>query len=322
MNPKISVIVPVYNTEKWLVRCLDSILAQTFTDFELLLIDDGSTDGSSAICDEYAGKDSRVRVFHKPNGGVSSARNLGLDNAKGRWIAFADSDDIVYPCWLQNFDNTEFENCDLKIQGVNLVSAENQDNQEVVNPIVYDADWLQLTQKLNYTFGLLGVKLFKKKIIDIVGKTLRFDERKNFMEDEDFIIDYMSRIRNAVILPGVGYKYFLPKSEAKYGMYRLEMVPLYLYFIDKVRRALSISGSWLENKYHNFAAMALVNNCRINSCDRKSVRHLRDYIVTNYHQCSIFGPTKFIIAIDPTLMLGKATLKLHLKIKGNEMYVK
>ena len=89
----ISVIVPVYNTEPYLRRCVDSILSQTFTDFELLLIDDGSTDRSDAICDEYAVKDERVRVFHKENGGVSSARNLGLDEAKGEWITFVDSDD-------------------------------------------------------------------------------------------------------------------------------------------------------------------------------------------------------------------------------------
>ena len=94
-NPKISVIVPVYNVEKYLHRCVDSILAQTFNDFELLLIDDGSKDKSGAICDEYAAKDSRVRVFHKENGGVSSARNLGLENAKGDWIIFIDSDDWI-----------------------------------------------------------------------------------------------------------------------------------------------------------------------------------------------------------------------------------
>lgn len=81
--PKISVIVPVYNAEKWLRRCVDSILAQTFTDFEILLVDDGSSDTSGVICDEYASKDARVRVFHKPNGGVSSARNVALDNLGG-----------------------------------------------------------------------------------------------------------------------------------------------------------------------------------------------------------------------------------------------
>lgn len=94
-NPKISVIVPVYNTEKYLKRCIDSILNQTFTDFEVLLINDGSTDSSGAICDEYAKKDSRVRVFHKENGGVSSARNLGLRSFFGEWVMFIDSDDFI-----------------------------------------------------------------------------------------------------------------------------------------------------------------------------------------------------------------------------------
>ena len=98
----ISIIVPIYNAEKHLHRCIDSILAQTFTDFELLLIDDGSTDSSGAICDEYAQKDSRIRVFHKVNGGVSSARNLGLDNAGGEWITFVDADDSIKPEYLRN----------------------------------------------------------------------------------------------------------------------------------------------------------------------------------------------------------------------------
>ena len=102
-TPKISVIVPVYNTEKYLHHCIDSILSQTFTDFELLLIDDGSKDSSGAICDEYAAKDNRVRVFHKENGGVSSARNLGLDNATGEWIAFVDADDYLAPSYLYDF---------------------------------------------------------------------------------------------------------------------------------------------------------------------------------------------------------------------------
>lgn len=94
-SPKISVIVPVYNTEKYLNRCINSILAQTFIDFELLLVDDGASDHSGIICDEYITVDSRVRVFHKPNGGVSSARNLGLLNMRGEWVTFVDSDDSL-----------------------------------------------------------------------------------------------------------------------------------------------------------------------------------------------------------------------------------
>lgn len=95
MACKYSVIIPVYNVKDYLPNCLDSLLSCQCVDFELLLVDDGSTDTSGQICDEYSGKDSRVRVFHKPNGGVSSARNLGLENASGEWVMFVDSDDYV-----------------------------------------------------------------------------------------------------------------------------------------------------------------------------------------------------------------------------------
>lgn len=99
--PEISIIVPVYQVEKYLNECIDSILAQTFTDFELILVDDGSPDNCPALCDAAAKRDSRVRVIHKQNGGVSTARNAGLDAAQGNWIAFVDSDDTVEPEYLE-----------------------------------------------------------------------------------------------------------------------------------------------------------------------------------------------------------------------------
>ena len=99
----ISVVVPVHNTEKYLPRCIESLLEQDFYDFELLLIDDGSKDNSGKICDEYAKKDHRIQVHHKKNGGVSSARNVGIDMAKGKWICFVDSDDWVNKSYLSDF---------------------------------------------------------------------------------------------------------------------------------------------------------------------------------------------------------------------------
>lgn len=102
-SPKISIVVPVYNAEKYLGRCINSILAQTFVDFEVLLIDDGSKDYSGNICDDYALIDMRIKVIHKKNEGVSTARNVGLDSARGEWIAFVDADDFVYPTWLHNY---------------------------------------------------------------------------------------------------------------------------------------------------------------------------------------------------------------------------
>lgn len=94
-NPKISIIVPVYNVEKYLRRCLDSIVTQTFTDWECICVDDGSPDNSGEILDEYAVKDKLFVIIHKENGGVSSARNAGFDTARGEWISFVDSDDWI-----------------------------------------------------------------------------------------------------------------------------------------------------------------------------------------------------------------------------------
>ena len=114
--PKISIIVPVYKAEKYLNRCVDSILAQTFTDFELLLIDDGSPDRSGEICDEYAKKDSRIRVIHKENCGVSSARQRGLDESIGEYTIYADPDDWVEPTMLEElYNKAKEEDADMVI---------------------------------------------------------------------------------------------------------------------------------------------------------------------------------------------------------------
>ncbi|NDV78860.1 glycosyltransferase [Dysgonomonas sp. 511] len=110
MEPKISIIVPIYNSEYYLINCINSIINQTFTDFEVLLIDDGSTDSSGIICDKFAEKDKRVRVFHKKNEGVSIARNLGLDEARGEYIAWVDSDDWVDPLMYERMYKETNEN--------------------------------------------------------------------------------------------------------------------------------------------------------------------------------------------------------------------
>ncbi len=108
--PSVSVIVPVYKVEPYLHRCVDSILAQTFTDFELILVDDGSPDNCGAICDEYAAQDSRIHVIHQQNGGLSAARNTGIDwafaNSDNQWLTFIDSDDWVHPEYLERLVQT------------------------------------------------------------------------------------------------------------------------------------------------------------------------------------------------------------------------
>lgn len=102
VGPLVSIIVPVYNVKPYLNRCVDSLLKQSYPEIELLLVDDGSTDGSGALCEEYAARDARVRVLHKPNGGLSDARNAGLDAARGTYLSFVDGDDWVSPYYIEN----------------------------------------------------------------------------------------------------------------------------------------------------------------------------------------------------------------------------
>ena len=164
MNPEISIIVPVYNVEKYLKRCIDSILNQSFTDFELILVDDGSTDNSGKIIDEYALKDKRIKVIHKENGGQGSARNRGLDIAKGNYIGFVDSDDWIhkdmYKCMYQiiNEDNT-----DIVQIGHNTVEEYTEDKRCNINEEKY---FYELSKKEK---ELLKENLISFRI-DIKGK--------------------------------------------------------------------------------------------------------------------------------------------------------
>ena len=182
-NPMISVIVPVYNVEQYLPQCIDSILAQTYRDFELLLIDDGSPDRSGRICDEYAARDERVRVFHKENGGVSSARNLGLDNAQGEWITFVDADDVLIK---ETFDilyeRGEFYKYDFIRFGAYRFS-DNTDKTEYISRKSYSFDlpkyrYMVITRT---TYINVWSCLFRKSIFD--KYKIRFRIGMRFGED-------------------------------------------------------------------------------------------------------------------------------------------
>lgn len=122
MDELISVIVPVYNVEAYLPRCVDSILSQSYTNLEIILVDDGSSDSCPAICDAYTKKDSRIRVVHKPNGGLSDARNAGMDIAYGKYLAFIDSDDYVTPDYIQTlYTAAKRDDADISIVGMKRV---------------------------------------------------------------------------------------------------------------------------------------------------------------------------------------------------------
>ena len=137
MNEKITLIIPVYNKKKYINHCLDSISAQTFEDFEVLLVDDGSTDGSAEICDEFANNNARVRVIHKQNGGVSSARNRGIEEAGGKYVVFCDADDEFPPDALSDlYAAAEKYGADITVGGAGDVIIDKRRNEiRTVNPL-------------------------------------------------------------------------------------------------------------------------------------------------------------------------------------------
>lgn len=212
-NPIISIIVPVYNTEKYLRRCIDSVLAQTFTDFELLLIDDGSTDFSPSICDEYARADKRIKTFHKPNGGVSSARNFGLDRANGEWVTFIDSDDYVTPSLLEDYALKFNTNADLYIQGYIDVNGGNLQKMFKNEFLVFDdcfKDSESLRKRVLYAY--VYNKLFR---IDYIRQyNICFNSTITMVEDTIFVFQYITHIKSVCHIHAANYYYEVNETSA------------------------------------------------------------------------------------------------------------
>lgn len=204
----VSIIVPVYNAEKTLRRCVESVLSQTFRDYELILVDDGSTDGSGTICDEYAGE--RVKVFHIENSGVSRCRNLAMDKAAGKYLQFLDSDDWLAEDATESFVRAVTEyGCDMVISDFYRVvkerCAQKGDIPEegCININKY-AEYL-MEKPANFYFGVVWNKFFKKSLVEEYH--LRMDEEINWCEDFIFNLQYLSHAKNVCILHTPVYYY-------------------------------------------------------------------------------------------------------------------
>ena len=188
MNPLISIIVPVYKVEKYLHKCIDSILSQTFTNYELLLIDDGSPDNSGYICDEYSQLDNRIITFHQINKGVSAARNYGLSKASGKWVTFIDADDWVSETYLSDLYDDITTN-DMLI----FHDLYGNGHSVLENKIVKNEDMVKyfISNKLMYKSGPVS-KLYNMKIIKSYG--ISFPINIHMGEDAIFILKYMNHI--------------------------------------------------------------------------------------------------------------------------------
>lgn len=199
MNPLISVIVPVYKVEKYLDRCVESIVNQTYKNLEIILVDDGSPDNCPAMCDAWAEKDSRIRVIHKENGGVSSARNMGLDIATGDYIGFVDSDDYVSHQMLNAMLQNAIENCSDVV--ANLIDK--KDNHASSNEVITKNEAVAELIKGEWFRPCVWAKLYKSSVIG----TMRFDEHTAIGEDYYFNYLVFSKIDSLSTIDIEAYYY-------------------------------------------------------------------------------------------------------------------
>lgn len=220
-NPKVSIIVPVYKAERLLPRCIEGVLSQAFRDWELILVDDGSPDDSGDLCDSYAVNNSQIRVLHKQNGGVSSARNYGLDNAKGELVTFLDADDYWCPEYLGRMVSADadlvvcgfqgIEGCEFSPVKESFGKDDGSRFENLVNvPYYLDSPWC---------------KMFKRSMIE--DNHLRFDPKLRLTEDTVFSYEYLSACHNVKVLSdklyfydgvwgGTSSKYKLSEQELRY----------------------------------------------------------------------------------------------------------
>lgn len=199
MNPKVSVIIPVYNTDKYLSRCVESVISQPLQNLEVILVDDGSNDCSASICDEYAEKDVRIHVYHKENSGVSSARNLGIDKAKGDYIIFIDSDDwldegiISFDLFEEEYDVIQIPRSRgsfYKKYDTNIICSSREETISFLDYNFYNECWGRF-----YSRNVIG--------------NIRFDTSIRMGEDILFLVKIYDDINTYFVLGGSkGYNYF------------------------------------------------------------------------------------------------------------------
>ena len=213
--PKVSIIIPLYNKEQYISKLLQQIMLQTYGDYECILVDDGSTDMSGDICDEFVKKDERFRVIHIHNSGVSTARNVGLNSAVGKYITFVDADDMINPIYIENLYNAIVQNdTDIVISGL-LKVWEDYDKKEILIPPYHGKQKLKnilpyfaTVQNDSGIYGTCVAKMFSK---DLLGE-IRFDSSLRLAEDFDFYLKIYSKV-STVYFDDRAYYYYLQEAE-------------------------------------------------------------------------------------------------------------
>jgi len=278
----ISIIVPVYNNEKFLTRCINSILIQTYKKFELLIIDDGSTDKSGEMCDKYALIDKRIRVYHIKKSGVSSARNYGLDKIKGKYVCFIDSDDYVDKDYLKIlYTNIIKSNSDISICGHNIVSKKIKKFYPKKIEFISENNCLDILVKHKYFKGHIWDKMYKYELI----KNIKFPNI-NYYEDLEFNFNVFKKTKKIIYDSVPLYNYYKNENSLLNSKFNFKK----LVFIDICNE---IKKHYIKNNYnliyinsltdylHICSAHALLSNFDNNNllCYKKIINYIRKNIM-------------------------------------------
>ena len=240
-NPLISVIVPVYRVENYLPECIESICSQTYTNLEIILVDDGSPDNCGAICEKYAAKDSRIKVVHKPNGGLSSARNAGLDVASGEFIGFVDSDDIIehemYEKMMHTLLEKEADLCFCRVVAMDEDGTRRENNRlyGIGEVVLNGMETMERLLKQGSTyFESAWNKLYNRELFE----NLRFAEGK-LHEDARIIHRIYGKCNRVVVVEDLFYIYRLRSGSIMRGQFTVKRLDLIEAYMDRVNYCLS-----------------------------------------------------------------------------------
>ena len=255
MQPLISVIIPVYNAERFLYECVYSVINQTYSNLEIILVDDGSPDHCPDICDDFAEKDKRVKVFHKDNGGVSSARNMGLDLAKGDYIVFLDADDTLKVDALEKlyFALTD-HGCDISIGWKTCVT---EDGKELGCPYKTESAIWEGTEGLENSlkdhpacYAVWG-KLYKSSVIN----NIRFVEGKKVHEDSFFFFQCLTKQPRVCLCDLIVLNYTESENSASRAVFSDKFLDI-LYFADEKKKIIDDSFPGLTKLADNMVVKA------------------------------------------------------------------
>lgn len=307
--------------EKTLRRALDSLVNQSYRDYEVIMIDDGSKDGSGAICDEYAVKYPNFSVCHKQNGGLSSARNKGFELARGEWVTFCDSDDYVLPMWLSYFCVEHMDRYDLICQGV-VTDIPINDRIYNIGKTEYAVEYsgepvglLDLLYKENI-LGYTYLKLYRRSII--CGNDIKFDERLYLREDEEFLLRYINYCKSVFSTKNSGYYYFVPDWNRKYDIkFEIEEIRMQSSYMSLKK----LMGSRQSKIYEDFMESIIDFYCRAffdgRSIDRKyCLVRLREILRSAEISPKMFVLTKNVLKLDWTYCISKYILWSHLTFRS------